>query len=242
VISLLLKGPNGERVNEVDVAVAGTTIGDMVTALNTAFTGKASFTLNASGRLSMTPAAGYEAFTLDVTGDTTLRGATGESFTSLFGLGNREASFRGAGFSLTPDLAGAPQRLAFAQSSLTATTALGDQIVGAGDNRGLLALQNLTSTSLPFGTGGGLPARSTTLGDYIATFYQDISARGTTIDSGRTAQSTRLAQAQKNLSASEGVNLDEELANMMMLQQAYNAGARLMRVADELYDQLLNIV
>ena len=242
VISLLLKGPNGERINEVDVAVAGTTIGDMVTALNTAFTGKASFTLNASGRLSMVPAAGYEAVDLEVTGDTTLRGSTGESFTSLFGLGNREAIFRAAGFSLTSDMTGSPQRLAFAQSSLTATTALGDQIVGAGDNRGLLAMQNLSSTALPFGAGGRLPARNTTLGDYIATFYQDISARGTTIDSGRTAQSTRLAQAQKNLSASEGVNLDEELANMMMLQQAYNAGARLMRVADELYDQLLNIV
>jgi flagellar hook-associated protein FlgK len=38
------------------------------------------------------------------------------------------------------------------------------------------------------------------------------------------------------------VNIDEELSNMMMLQQAYNAGARLIKVADQLYEQLLNIV
>jgi flagellar hook-associated protein 1 FlgK len=242
VISLLLRGPKGERVNEADVAVAGATIGDMVTALNTAFTGRASFTLDANGKLSMTPAAGFEGYTLDVTADTTARGTTGESFTSLFGLGSREASFRAFGFSLSPDMTGSPQRLAFAQSTLTSTTTLGEQIVGAGDNRGLLALQNLSNTTLPFGAGGSLPARTMTLSDYIATFYQDISARGATIDANRMSQETRLAQAEKNLSQREGVNLDEELANMMTLQHAYNAGARLIRVADEMYEALLNVI
>jgi flagellar hook-associated protein 1 FlgK len=39
-ISLLLKGPAGQRVGETTVSVTGTTIGDMVAALNSAFTGK----------------------------------------------------------------------------------------------------------------------------------------------------------------------------------------------------------
>ena len=47
-IGLLLKGPHGERVGETSIAVTGTTIGDMVTALNTAFTGKATFALDAT--------------------------------------------------------------------------------------------------------------------------------------------------------------------------------------------------
>ncbi|MFN9542852.1 MAG: flagellar basal body rod C-terminal domain-containing protein, partial [Alphaproteobacteria bacterium] len=42
--------------------------------------------------------------------------------------------------------------------------------------------------------------------------------------------------------SSEGVNLDEELANMMMFQQAYNASARMMGVAREMFQTLLEAV
>ena len=40
----------------------------------------------------------------------------------------------------------------------------------------------------------------------------------------------------------EGVNLDEELAAMMMFQQAYNAGARLITTAQKLMDELLDLL
>lgn len=240
-ISLLLKGPNGERVNETTVNVTGSTIGDMVGALNTAFAGKATFALDSSGQLSVTPSGSYKGYTLEVTQDTTARGTTGVSFSQLFGLGSGEAAARAIGFRLT-ESANSPDRQAFAESSLGPATALGTQIVGPGDNRGLLALQAIASTPISFGAAGNLPARTTTLNDYAATFYQDIAARGTTIDAGDTAQSTRLDQAQKNKGQAEGVNLDEELTNMMSLQQAYNAGARLLKVANDLFDQLVNVL
>ena len=70
-------------------------------------------------------------------------------------------------------------------------------------------------------------------------FYDDFG--GNAIDTAKTAQETRLQLAQQNQSSSEGVNLDEELANMLTLQQAYNAGARLIAVSKELYDELLKI-
>lgn len=242
VIKLLLKGPNGERVNEVSVSVTGTTIGDMVAALNTAFAGNASFSLDANGQMHVTPSAAYQRYALEVTQDTTVRGGTGESFTGIFGLGSGQAIGLAQSFRLTPALASAPQRLAFALTSLDSSTALGTRIVGPGDNRGLLALQNLSSQQIAFAPAGALPGRNTTLGDYAATFYQDISARGQTIDATRSAQQTRLQQAQKNQSQAEGVNLDEELSKMVQLQQAYNAGTRLLKVAQDLFDQLINVV
>ena len=241
-ISLLLKGPQGQRVGETTVAVTGTTIGDMVTALNTAFTGKASFALDANGQLQVTPAASYSGYDLEVTLDTTARGTTGASFSSLFGMGVGQQMARAQGFSLAPGIAGSPQRLAFAQPSLTAATALGAAVVTPGDNRGLLALQDLINQTHTFDAAGALPARSVTFGDYAAAFYQDVGSRGSAIDSSKSAEDTRLTLAQQNQSEKEGVNLDEELANMMTLQQAYNAGARLLQVAKELYDELLNAV
>jgi flagellar hook-associated protein 1 FlgK len=241
-IMLLLKGPDGRRVSEATVAVTGATIGDMVTALNTAFAGTATFALDANGQLQVTPAAGYEKYELEVRLDTTQRGTTGESFTSLFGIGTSEALARAASFSLTPETAGSPQRLAFARPNLTATTIPGTAVIGPGDNRGLLALQDAINQPHVFAQAGALPARTASLTDYAAAFYQDISSRSMAIDFNKDAQHTRLTHAQQTQSRVEGVNLDEELEKMMVLQQAYNAGARLITLAQQLYQELLDAV
>jgi flagellar hook-associated protein 1 FlgK len=241
-MTLLLKGPDGQRAGETTVSVTGTTIGDMVTALNTAFTGKATFTLDANGQIQVTRAAAYANYDLEVTLDTTARGTTGESFSSLFGLGTGEAMARAQSFDLRQEVAASPQRLAFAKPSLDATTALGSTVVTPGDNRGLLGLQGLANQTLPFAAAGMLPARNATFADYTSAFYQEIAQRGSAINNAKDAQDMRLQVAQGAQSQSEGVNLDEELEKMMMYQQAYNAGARVIRVTQELYDELLNAV
>jgi flagellar hook-associated protein 1 FlgK len=241
-ITLMLKGPQGDRVGATTVGVTGTTIGDMVTALNTAFTGKATFTLDANGQLQVTPASQYTGYQLEVSTDTTQRGSTGESFSSLFGLGTGQAMARAQGFSLASGIQNAPERISFAQPLLTAATALGSAAVTPGDNRGLLALQNLFNQPQNFAAAGGLPSRTVTLGDYTAAFYQDAGGRSAAIDASKSAEDTRLQLAQQNQSKAEGVNLDEELEKMMVLQQAYNAGTRLISVAQQLYQELLNAV
>jgi len=40
----------------------------------------------------------------------------------------------------------------------------------------------------------------------------------------------------------EGVNLDEELVNLTTYQQAFNASARMIQAASDLFDTLLNLV
>jgi len=229
-------------VGETSVAVTGTTIDDMITALNTAFTGKATFALDANGQMQVTPAANYSGYELEVTQDTTARGTTGESFTSLFGIGIGEKMARARNFNLTAVLQSSPQLLAFAQPTLTGATALSSVVASAGDNRGLLALQDLFNQSHVFSAGGALSGRNATFNDYAAAFYQDAGTRGNTIDVSKKAADTRLQIATQNQSEKSGVNLDEELANMMVLQQAYNAGARLISVAQQLSDELMKVM
>jgi len=214
----------------------------MVDALNTAFAGNAAFALDSNGQLQLTPASAYQRYELEVSLDTTARGGTGESFTSLFGVGTGEALARAQSFSVNPDVADSAQRLAFAKPALDQSTALGAMVAAPGDNRGLLALQDTINQARTFAQSGALPARTATLTDYAAAFYQDVSGRNTAIDSSKSAQDTRLKLAQQSQSHVEGVNLDEELAKMMVLQQAYNAGARLIKLAQDLYTELLNAV
>jgi flagellar hook-associated protein 1 FlgK len=236
-ISLVLKGPQGQRIGETNVAVTGSTIDDMINALNGAMAGKASFALDANGQMQVTPAAAYSGYDLEVTLDTTTRGTTGESFTSLFGIGVGQKMAMAQNFSLSAGLANSPQRLAFAQPTIGGTP-----VVSSGDNRGLLALQDLMNQTHNFAAAGSLPGRAVRFSDFAAALYQDAASRGTAIDASKSAGDTRLTLAQKSQSEKEGVNLDEELEKMMTLQQAYNAGARLLQVAQQLYDALLQVV
>ena len=88
MIALSLKGPDGDIVKNVSITTtAGQTIGNIVTALNTAMGGAATFTLNSDGSISTATSALYPGYALNVTGDTTQRGTTGISFSQLFGLG-----------------------------------------------------------------------------------------------------------------------------------------------------------
>ena len=51
-----------------------------------------------------------------------------------------------------------------------------------------------------------------------------------------------LTEAQARQTSHEGVNLDEELVMMTTYQQAFNASARLIQAAKDMYDTLLGMI
>ncbi|HEY5338871.1 MAG TPA: flagellar hook-associated protein FlgK [Rhizomicrobium sp.] len=241
-MSFVLKNPSGAIDKQASVNIsAGMSIGAIVSALNTSFNGAATFSLDSNGALKMTPSAANSADSLNVTNDTTARGTTGMSFTELFGLGSNQAAAQAQGFSIAPDIASSPSSLAFAQSNITASTVAGDSILGSGDNRGLIALQNLADAKQNFSAAGSMGAQSSTLGDYAANFYQDVATRTNTAAANNTTQTDRLTEAQSRQASTSGVNLDEELSNMMIYQQAYSAAARMLTVGQQLYDTLIQM-
>lgn len=239
-IDLVLKGADGGIVRKASVTLTSDmTIGEVVSALNTAMGGTCSFALNADGSLSQTSA--NPANSLGVASDSTSRGTTGLSLSALFGIGDQQAANFASGFAVNPALAGAPQNLAFAQLNISSTSAAGDNVVGHGDSSGALALQNVGTATQSFAASGNFAPRNATLGDYAASFYQDVALASQTATSNQTAQDDRLQEAQSRAANVSGVSLDEELTNMTTYQQAYSAGARVLSVVQQLYDTLLQI-
>jgi flagellar hook-associated protein 1 FlgK len=240
-ISLQLKGPNGDIARQATVTLTGgMTIGQVVTALNTAMGGQVSFTLNSDGSISQTNSASTTNYALNVTNDTTQRGTTGMSFTQLFGIGANQIALQAQSFAVNPRIVASPSNLAFAKPQL-AGALVGDSIVGHGDNSGAEALQAVGAANQTFAKAGNMSANVATLSDYAAGFYQDVATTSAAATSNQTAQDDRLQEAQTRQSATSGVNLDEELTHMMTYQQAYAAGARLLSVVGQLYDTLLQI-
>jgi flagellar hook-associated protein 1 FlgK len=241
-IALQLKGPDGDIAKNVSITTtAGQTIGDVVTALNTALGGAAAFTLNSDGSISTATSALYSGYSVNVASDTTSRGTTGMSFSQIFGLGSNAVANQAVGFGMTSTVAANPARVGFATPAITSTSVAGDTIVSAGDNSGAIALQNVITQSRSFGAVSGIAAQTASLSDYAATFYQNISTQSNQIAANQTTQDDRLAEAQSRLTSNSGVNLDEELMSLSSYQQCYAAGARLLTVVDSLYKTLLDI-
>jgi flagellar hook-associated protein 1 FlgK len=241
-MDLSLKGPDGDIVKQVAVTIsAGMTIGNVVSALNTAMGGAVTFTLGANGAITTTNGALYPNYQLNVTQDTTARGATGVSFSQLFGIGANNFANQANNFAVTPVIANAPQRIGMAKPGITGGTVAGNNVVEGGDNSGAIALLNVINNNRSFAAAGNLSAQTSSLSDYAAAFYQGVSDQSNLVTQNQTTQDDRLQEAQSRQSSSSGVNLDEELTNLTTYQQAYSASARLLTVVDQLYQTLLAI-
>ncbi|OUS29697.1 flagellar hook-associated protein FlgK [Gammaproteobacteria bacterium 45_16_T64] len=121
------------------------------------------------------------------------------------------------------------------------TPAAGDVVTieynsnGIGDNRNALLLADLQAAKTM--AGGTV--------NYQGAYAQTVGGVGTrTRDSliGQEASQSVLRQTVAQREAVSGVNLDEEAADLLKFQQAYEASARIIQVSTELFDTLLNSV
>ncbi len=244
-LSFTVTGPGGRSTAQISVPVTGTTINDYLAALNNTVTGLgkfATFSLDANGALVQTPASGAEAYSVTLSSDTTTRGSTGLSFSQIFGLGDAVRATRASAFAVRSDIAGNPDLLGLAQLELTASTAVGDTVLGRGDGRGGQAIQQALQQNRPFQSAGALSGITGSLSDFAGRFVTDVGSRAARAASQSETAVQLKQEASRKLANAQGVNIDEELARMTQFQQSYNASARLIQAAKELTDTLLSII
>ncbi|MFN3594039.1 MAG: flagellar hook-associated protein FlgK [Thiobacillaceae bacterium] len=103
-----------------------------------------------------------------------------------------------------------------------------------GDNSNALALAALQTTPL-------LSNGTATLSGHYAQLVARTAGYASEAELSRKAYDNLARQAFEAQQSLSGVNLDEEAANLMRYQQAYQAAARAMQVANTLLDELLAI-
>jgi flagellar hook-associated protein 1 FlgK len=244
-IDFVFRGPTGDIAKTFTYTMtAGQTIGDVVAALNDVPTGLGTymnFALDAAGRMTATPTAAYPGYNLDINGDTTVRGGTAVGFTALFGLGRAYQIEQARGLGVDPTILQTPSRLALGKLDFSAGGSVGSFVVTKGDSRGADALADLAGDVVGFNSAGDLRAMTNTIGDYASLVLANNSSKAASVEHLTNAAASITTEVESRRSSIEGVNLDEELSNMVVYQQAYNAAARLVTVAKELYDALLEI-
>ncbi|MCA1805667.1 MAG: hypothetical protein LC646_10105 [Xanthomonadaceae bacterium] len=127
------------------------------------------------------------------------------------------------------------------EATVTGSANLGDRFSiagnqgGVGDNRNMLALAGLqTKATLDKGNASYL--------DVYGRMVANVGAKSQQASITRDAQATLLQQSVSARESVSGVNLDEEAAALIRFQQAYQAAAQVISVANELFQTLLGAV
>lgn len=110
----------------------------------------------------------------------------------------------------------------------------------SGDDSAIQQLADLASELVSFGAAGGLSAATQTLSGYAGEILGFAGADANTMESNFSSTTIILQGFTERSQAISGVNLDEELANTIIYQNAYSASARVITVTNELFETLLS--
>ena len=237
-IVLRVRDNGGQIVTERSIAPVGTSVNDMITAINAIGTGIGPFAQvsspNADGVVTVSSANG---FSVEVVADSTNR--AGISFSALFGIGRAATAGRALELGVHGEIVRSPQKIATARPDLTA--ALNTRVIERGDARGAQGLAAAKDMALDFPGAGALPAQNTTLSLIASGLAGEVGRRAAGAErEGIAAESIAMAALERR-TAVEGVKLDDELVNMTRFQQSYAAASRLIQAAKDMFDVLLNL-
>lgn len=215
----------------VKTTISGGTMTGPVLGVFT-FTG-ATVTVEGGSYVGSTSFSGLTVTVDAVTGNVSIPAASGTSIASTFNArpatslayqanGNNFVTVNGWTVSLSGAVSGG--------DSFTVENNAG----GVADNRNALLMAGLQTESI-------LAGGSVTYQSAYSQLVGLVGNKAHELEVTSKAQANLLSQAQQTQQSMSGVNLDEEAANLMRYQQAYQAAGKMMQIANSLFDTLLSL-
>ena len=161
-----------------------------------------------------------------------------ESTTPFFVTKDGSADFTAGNITINQALIDDPTLVATARLDPNAAD-FDDKAVGNTGNMELfnnLAKGKLTGLSL-----SDPPGEGTSIMDYISSLVSKIGSGVASIQNAADAQDAVMQQAQAQRDELYGVDLNQELADLIKYQRAYEASARLFNAANEMMQTIINL-
>ncbi len=157
----------------------------------------------------------------------------GNAYSGAFtGSGSQMTGLAGR-LSVNSAVAADPSKLV----SYSSTTAAGDT------KRSSFMLNQLTNASFTYGAQTGTGSTGAPFsGNLLSYMRQFVSQQGAAADAAKQlsdGQNVVLNTLDKKMADASGVNMDDEMAHLLALQNAYSANARVMSTVNELYKSLM---
>ncbi|MGZ0187738.1 MAG: flagellar hook-associated protein FlgK [Alphaproteobacteria bacterium] len=140
------------------------------------------------------------------------------------------------------DIAAGPELISRGRLSTgEAPTPGTDHVIAVGDGRIMSELGAAFSSDRAIDATGGLPSINKPLHDYAAEIV-GLNSQFAAEEKERLAfEEALVTQFQTRLTDKTAVNVDEELANILILQTAFSASARVITTADEMLQTLMQL-
>ena len=160
--------------------------------------------------------------------------------TLLSELGMKEADVRvSTAISVRQDIISAPSLVSSGRLEFDATKGqAGEYLTSPGSNGVAEELSAMLSNSNSFAVSGGLPSLNVSFTEYASSIIARNSSLADTNDRKIDSQRTLTESLQFKSDSIRGVNLDEELADLIVFEQAFSAAARVISVIQEMIDRL----
>ncbi len=173
-----------------------------------------------------------------LTGYAGILSASGEGGAFDFNRANAVDSLAGAQFAVSPILNPAEyieinDRLHNDVSSVAAAFANQQGYAEPGDARAAVEIAAIRNTKVMIGS-------QRTFDDYFADSVTNVGLKGEQAANMLASQNAIMDDLRNLRDSISGVNIDEELADILKFQHGYNAAARFVTVQDELLDTLIN--
>ncbi|GKT30669.1 Flagellar hook-associated protein 1 like protein, partial [Aduncisulcus paluster] len=114
-----------------------------------------------------------------------------------------------------------------------------DGTVSSGSNLVAEAINDLTNESVSIGKGSSL--QNETLSEFLVALVAEVGSAASKVETQvtcDTASAELYAEQQESVS---GVNIDEELVNLTIYQQQYQAACQILSVTQEMFETVLGI-
>ena len=106
---------------------------------------------------------------------------------------------------------------------------------GTGDNRNALASANQQTL-------GVLSNGTISVNGAVGALITGVGSQAQQVNTAQTAQTAVNSQAVQNVQSVSGVNLDEEAANLLQWQQAYQASAQALSIANSTFTTFMDSI
>jgi len=120
--------------------------------------------------------------------------------------------------------------------------AAGEYLMSVADESVAQAWAETMNATTSFGTSGGLPNVSLNFAERAAAIVSTNAALASTHERNADAQLSLTESIELQFESERGVNLDEEMANLIVFEQAFGASARIITTIQRMFDALERVL
>ena len=233
--SLTFRDSSGTLTGSPLAVVAGTSLTDLATLITNSVTNvTASVVSDGSGvRLRISHSLGSSM---------TVTQAGANTFLTDIGMHLADARVAST-LTVRTDIANQPSKVSTGAVLWDANLgSAGEYFMSRGENSVIEALAATFTLTNSFDTAGGLATAKNTFSDYAASIVSENARQADTNKTNGERQQSLTASLKLKSDSTRGVNLDEEMSNLIIFEQAFNASARVIAVIQRMLDALFQAI